>query len=76
MGKKEKRVLRFKSIKLRKVVIKQSKAILKFRKTVFKKQRLMIDDKRVIKHDYKPAKEFKECDINIVGENDETKPVM
>ena len=36
----------------------------------------MIDGKIVVKNDYEPAKEFKESDINIVRENDETNPVM
>ena len=67
--------MRFKSINLRKGVISQSNAILQFRTTIFKKQRLMIDGKIVVKDDYKPAKEFKKSDINIVRKNDETKPV-
>ena len=59
MCKKEnKRVLRLKSIKFRKVVINQSKADLEFSKTIYKKQNaaatddiILIDGESVVKHE-------------------------
>ena len=37
---------------------------------------ILIDGKHVVKHEYKTGEEFKKSDINIVEENDGTKPAM